>query len=344
MSLQVALAADGGNSKTDLALVRSDGRLLALVRGPASSPHYVGFDGCEAILAELLGQALEKAGLPADWPVADVAHFQMAGVDFPAEEETLQAALDKRGWATRTSVGNDTFAVLRAGSTRPWGVGVVCGSGINCVGVSPDGRHVRFPSLGWISGDWGGGGDVGQAAVSAAARSEDGRGPVTSLEKAVPAHFGLTTPLELTEAFHQGRIPQRRSLELTRVVFAEAATDAVAAAIIARVADEVLAMVRVALDKLDLTRENVDVVLGGGLFQSGDELLVGLVTAGLAEIGSGLVARTAQTPPIVGAALLGLDDLGAGREAEERLRVEMKEATDEILATWYTAGSETVEE
>jgi len=72
-------------------------------------------------------------------------------------------------------VENDTFAVLRAGTDRGWGIAVVCGSGINCVGVAPDGRHARFPSLGAITGDWGGGYDVGLAGVVAAARSEDGR-------------------------------------------------------------------------------------------------------------------------------------------------------------------------
>ena len=81
-----------------------------------------------------------------------------------------------------------------------WGVAVVCGAGINCVGVAPDGRHARFPALGWVTGDWGGGHDVGIAAVSAAARSEDGRGPKTTLEEVVPAHFGFTTPSELAEA------------------------------------------------------------------------------------------------------------------------------------------------
>src|SRR3989440_62336 len=58
-------------------------------------------------------------------------------------------------------------------------------------------------------GDWGGGYDVGLTAVFAAARSEDGRGPKTSLEQAVPAHFGLETPTALAEAIHRGQIPQR---------------------------------------------------------------------------------------------------------------------------------------
>ena len=52
---------------------------------------------------------------------------------------------------------NDTFAVLRAGTDRHWGVGVVCGFGTNCSAVAPDGRVTRFPAVGPISGDWGGG-------------------------------------------------------------------------------------------------------------------------------------------------------------------------------------------
>ncbi len=95
--------------------------------------------------------------------------------------------------------------MLRAGTERGWGVAVVCGAGINCVGVAPDGRQSRFPALGWSTGDWGGGYDVGVAAVSAAARSEDGRGERTTLEQAVPAHFGDATPTALAEAFHAGR-------------------------------------------------------------------------------------------------------------------------------------------
>ena len=45
MSGRLVLAVDGGNSKTDLALLREDGAVLALVRGGNSSPHHLGLDG-----------------------------------------------------------------------------------------------------------------------------------------------------------------------------------------------------------------------------------------------------------------------------------------------------------
>ena len=195
--MSVVLAVDGGGFKTHLALVQDDGALLAFVRGPQSSPHQIGLGGCLELLEQLLREALERAGRDRDGaPASDVGHVLMSGVDFPREEEELQAAVDARGWATNMTVANDTFAILRAGTERGWGVALVCGAGINCVGVGPDGRHVRYPALGTITGDWGGGFDVGLAGLSAAARSADGRGPRTTLEHAVPAHFGFDTPLE----------------------------------------------------------------------------------------------------------------------------------------------------
>jgi N-acetylglucosamine kinase-like BadF-type ATPase len=314
----VVAAVDGGNSKTDLALVRDDGAVLALVRGGMSSPHHLGLDGCVDLLEGLFEQTGFR-GRPG------LASIQMAGVDFPSEERALHDALAARGFAERIAVGNDTFAVLRAGTERGWGVAVVCGAGINCVGVAPDGRHARFPALGAISGDWGGGYDVGLAALGAAARSEDGRGPTTRLEEAVSAYFGKRTPSELAEAIHLGEIQHRRLVELAPVVFAEAATDPVAAGLVDRLASEVVALAEVALRRLELLDEPVEVLLGGGLFQGADSALVDAIRIALSAIGSAVTVRATAAPPIVGAALLGLDQLGANGEVQERVRRELAE-------------------
>jgi N-acetylglucosamine kinase-like BadF-type ATPase len=327
MTSRLVLAVDGGNSKTDLALLDEDGALLAHVRGGLSSPHHLGLDGSVELLRELFDAALVQAGLSSDGrPLAEVGRLLLAGLDFPAEERELLAAVAPLGWARSMAVANDTFAVLRAGTERGWGVAVVCGAGINCVGVGPDGRHVRFPALGSISGDWGGGFDVGLAALSAAARGEDGRGPRTALERVVPAHFGLRSPGELAEAIHLGSIPLRRLVELPPAVFETAAGDAVAAAIVERLAAEVVVLAQVALRRLELTGEPVDVVLGGGLFRQADPRLMDAVTAGLCGAGDAISLRVTTAPPIVGAALLGLDDLGAGAAAQERARAELAAA------------------
>jgi N-acetylglucosamine kinase-like BadF-type ATPase len=320
----IVLAVDGGNYKTDLALARADGDVLAFVRGAQCSPHRLGVDGCLAVLEDLLAQALDDAALAnGRGPVADVGRLLIAGVDFPAEEEELKAAAAERGLAHRLSVANDTFAVLRAGTEEGWGVAVVCGAGINCLGVGPDGRHARFPALGPITGDWGGGYDVGLAGLSAAARSEDGRGQKTSLERAVPAHFGLDSPAAVGEAIHRGEIDRFRLVELAPLVLAAAPDDAVARSIVDRLADEVVALVRVALERLDLTATPVEVLLGGGLTRAGDGRLIGAVQERLDGIVPEATVHATSSPPIVGAALLGLDALDAGKEAQTRLRREL---------------------
>jgi N-acetylglucosamine kinase-like BadF-type ATPase len=322
MTLPVALAVDGGASKTDLALIRADGALLALARGPQTSPHLLGLDGCLRVLEDLLSEARATA----DGPI-EVAHVMLAGADLPAEEHALQEAIDARGWAARTSVRNDTFAVLRAGTERGWGVAVVCGAGINCVGVAPDGRHARFPSLGAITGDWGGGGDVGLAALSAAVRSEDGRGPKTSLERSVPERLGMSSPQEVAEAIHLGRLDERSVLELAPLVLAASGEDAVAGGLVDRLAGEVVAFARVALTRLELAQSEVEVILGGGLMRAGNGRLEAGIEEGLRAVGPRIVTRVVAEPPIVGAALLGLDDLGADAAAHARLRRELEEAT-----------------
>jgi N-acetylglucosamine kinase-like BadF-type ATPase len=320
MSDPAVIAVDGGASKTHLAVIGSDGELLELIRGAESSPQNLGLERALAVLDGLFAKAGGTKG------VAAVAQLNMSGVDFPSEEQELREAIEARRWAERTVVDNDTFAVLRAGTERGWGVAVVCGSGINCVGVSADGRHARFPALGQITGDWGGGTDVGYAALFAAARGHDGRGPHTTLERAVPAHFGLETPDELAEAIHRDRIPARRLVELPPVVFAEAARDSVAAGILERLASEIVAMARVALERLDLSDQPVEVLLGGGLIQSGDGRLGVAVEDELQRLAPKISVSATSSPPIVGAALLGLDELQASPEAQRRVREELEAA------------------
>src|SRR5207249_5159845 len=211
------------------------------------------------------------------------------------------------------------------------GVAVTCGAGMNCVGVGPDGRHVRFPSLGPISGDaMDGAGAVGLAAVAAAARSADGRSPATVLERLVPEYFGCATPVELARAVHGGKIPWLRLGELAPLVFEAAGTDEVAAEIVDRQAAEIVAFVRAAVNRLGLADQEVEVVLGGGVLQAGNVRLLAGIEAGLREVGPRLLVHVAASRPIVGCVLLGLDRLGASPDAYERARGELDRATESV--------------
>ena len=315
------LAVDGGNSKVDVALVSRDGAVMGAARG-GGTPFLPGSDERSiAALLDTIARACREAGIdPARRPLARVAALCVCGADLPVDDRRIARALKPHSLATDLLLHNDTFAVLRAGTDRSWGVGVVCGAGMNCSAVGPTGRVVRYAALGEISGDGGGGGWLGQQAVSAAVRGRDGRGPHTLLERLVPAHFGLRGVPAVLQGIQTGRIDDF-PLELAPVVFAAAGQgDAVAQGIVDRQADELVAMVVSALRRLRLTRRDVDVVLGGGVFAGGDGCFTGRIVDGIHAVAPAARVARLAVPPIVGAALLACDRLPAAAGAAGRVR------------------------
>ncbi|MFI9582035.1 N-acetylglucosamine kinase [Streptomyces sp. NPDC052236] len=318
------LAIDAGNSKTDVAVVDDDGTVLATARGGGFQPPVVGVEAAVDALGVTVAAARAAAGLPLSGPF--VAHVSacLANADLPVEERDLAAAVQARGWGRTTEVRNDTFAILRAGllaDAEPRGVAVVCGAGINCVGMLPDGRTARFPAIGRISGDWGGGLGLAEESLWFAARAADGRGEPTALARALPAHFGLDSMYALIEALHLARIPDARKHELVPVLFATSAGgDAIARSLVHRLAEEVVALATVALARLDLLGEAVPVLLGGSVLAARHPELDERIGELLAARAPGAVIEVVTAPPVLGAALLGMDHTGAGPEARARLR------------------------
>jgi len=112
------LAIDGGNSKTDVAVVASDGTLLASARGPGINAHDVGVDQTVLILDAVVKQAAAQLGRRyrsgSGW-VAMHTVACLANADLPEEEAEHAAAVQAQGWSPTATVVNDTFAILRSG-------------------------------------------------------------------------------------------------------------------------------------------------------------------------------------------------------------------------------------
>ncbi|HUA10653.1 MAG TPA: BadF/BadG/BcrA/BcrD ATPase family protein [Solirubrobacteraceae bacterium] len=321
MSEPVVIAVDGGNSKTELALVRPDGSIAALVRGAGCSPHQIGADGCLELIGGLLERAREQA---ADGHRAAAAVLLVAGADLDEEEAELERRARERGWADDLTVGNDTLAVLRAGSENGRGIAIVCGAGINALAVAPDGSEARFPALGAITGDWGGGVDVGVAALGAAVRAEDGRGEQTALARRVPAHFALASAEEVAFAVHRGELAYAELGDLAPLVFAAAEDgDAVCGRLRERLADEIVAFARAAARRVLQDVDGYDVVLGGSLLTH-SPALVASIAARLRHELPAARPLVCDVPPVTGSALIGLERIGAGAGARARLQSEIQ--------------------
>jgi hypothetical protein len=82
----------------------------------------------------------------------------------------------------------------------------------------------------------------------------------------------------------------------------------------------VVALATVALRRLELLDDEADVVLGGGVLAAGNARLLDGVTAGLAAAAPKARAHVVTAPPVLGAALLGLDRTAAPPTAHAALR------------------------
>jgi N-acetylglucosamine kinase-like BadF-type ATPase len=319
MAEGVLVAVDGGNSKTDAAVVTAGGGLLATARGDGFRPRPGGLAAALDALAAVIAAALRDAAVPPGAVVHLAAY--MANVDLPAEEERLEKSLLSRGTAPSVTAGNDTFALLRSGAAGAWGVAVVCGAGINCAGVGPGGRTARFPSLGSHTGDWGGGAELGRAALWHAVRGEDGRGPETALTAAVAAHFGVDRAIDVGLGVHLGEFDEGRLTGLAPVLLdAAEAGDEAARGVVFRLAEEIAVLGSVALRRLDLLGSPADVVLGGGVLAARRPLLMDAIAGRYADLAPRARLIVPDDPPLLGAALLALDHVSAPPSAHENLR------------------------
>ena len=207
---------------------------------------------------------------------------------------------------------NDTFAVLRGGVDEPWGARRPAAVPAESVSVAPSGAVARYLALGTLTGDWGGGGGLAQAVMWHAMRGWDG-GPRDR------ARRRGGRPLRPAASSERSRSPcTKRDLDeadlhrLTSVLFTVAAHgDPVARSLVDRQAAEICVMASAAMRQLGMAPTGVPVVLGGGVLESGDPLLLSEIDRQLADAAPGATTRVLDVPPVAGAALLGLDYVGA---------------------------------
>lgn len=322
------VAADGGNSKTDLVLASIEGEVLARVRAAGTRPTVDGMPATASTLAAAARSAAAQAGATS----ISVGAFYLANVDLPEDETSARDALRRLGFADRVLVRNDVFAILRAGTNRGWGIAITAGAGINAVGVHPDGREARFLAQGDVTGDWGGGYSVGAAGLGAAVRAGDGRGPETVLRSMVEEMFGAP-PEDLAVAVSRCRIPRRVLRDLAPAVLRAAeGGDTAAREIVLLLADNATDFAVALLRRLDLVDADTDVVLGGRLLQSGNQVLLDRIRRRVAAVAPHAVVRVLETPPVAGALATALELAGASTGAQARARTQLTGS-----GSWTTA-------
>lgn len=309
------LGVDGGATKTHALIADSDGRALGFGRGGASNHQTSGLQKSMREIETAARQALDTASLsPQD---VEMGCFCLAGADLPEDYTLLDDAVGRLGLASQSIIKNDTVAALRAGLSGQWGVVVICGTGFNGAGRSPDGHETRFHGLGFISGDWAGGSALAEDIIRAVTRAQDGRGKPTLLTDLVLSALAVESEETLIERLYREEIPYRRLLDLVPLLFEAALQgDEVAADLITQTGVEVGVAANALIRRLDIAAMPVEVVLGGSVFKGRGPLLLDTVhRTVLAEAPQARLVRL-RHEPVFGAVMLALEAAGIAISGE----------------------------
>jgi N-acetylglucosamine kinase-like BadF-type ATPase len=300
------LGVDAGSSKTHALLLHRSGKVLGFGRGGPGNHQTSGREAAFKEIEKAARDAMQQAGGVIQ-PV-DLGCFCLAGADLPEDFAMLQAGMEGLHVADKVLIKNDTFAALRTGITRSWGVAVICGTGFNAAARAPDGREYVLPGLGFISGDWGGGWSLGQEMIRLVMRAWDGRGEPTRLTGLVLDALQQPSEETLIENLYFEKINPRQLIKLVPLIFqAAVAGDKPASDLIKRMGVEVAVTAKALIRRFDMQDLDVEVVLAGGVFKGKGPLLIDTVREEIHKEVPLAQIRRLNYEPVLGAALLGME-------------------------------------
>ena len=252
---------DGGGTRTTLVLADDEGRELARRVGPAGLVDPRRPAATAEMLARLVRDALDEAGL-SDPPAALCAG--LAGVGNEDERQEVEDALAASGVAERVQVSTDGAIALEGALAGGAGVLLIAGTGSVAYGRAEDGRVERCGGWGMVVGDEGSGWAIGRSGLAAALRAADGRGPQTRLLEVFLRELELDGPSAIPP--WAGRSEKADVAALTtHVVAAAEGGDAVARRVLEHEARELACHAVALARRLEPWTGEVPVVFHGGV-------------------------------------------------------------------------------
>jgi N-acetylglucosamine kinase-like BadF-type ATPase len=305
------LGVDGGQTSTKLLIATTEGEVMWCAQ--VGTAMHEGADGSlqatERRLAHLLRQALSDHGcgdVTFEVVAMGMTDAEPGSPAIPAYRRAAECAVKARRYVV---VHDAVTGLLGASAGRP-GIVVIAGGGTVAYGFTEDGRSATSSGWGYIVGDEGSSWNVGRAAINAAFRSVDGRGPQTALVGRLFEHFRVATPIELKSAILHGPIGFAEIAALPLLVADAAAEgDAMARGILEKAGQDLAESAIAVAHALGLIAEPVSVYPTGGLFQERRFVLPVFSHAVRAQLPKGQV-RPPMFEQVVGTLFLGLRELG----------------------------------
>jgi N-acetylglucosamine kinase-like BadF-type ATPase len=297
---------DGGGSNLRLAVVSNDLTIAGQHQLSVTvNPNVVG----RPLAASALQQGLRAVLHTVDLPVSAIAGvgIGIAGALSGDLSAWLQQTITEVIPGTQVVTGGDVEAALVGAHGTRCGVLLIAGTGSVAYGINAAGETALVSGWGYLLGDEGGGYWLGLQGLQAAVREVDGRGPKTSLTTALLKDYGLPDRSRLIEWLYRTEARTREIAALAPVILDHAAAgDTVARQLVELAARELVLAIRSVYQRLGM--ENLSVAFAGGLLETRNPLsnllceLLGLTAIPLPRY-----------PPVIGAAILALIELGQYR-------------------------------
>lgn len=312
------LGMDAGGTKTYAVIVDETGRIAGRGRsGPGN--HQTNRPRAERNICLGVELALQDANLQKE----DIAfaYFGLAGADREPDFAVLRPIIAGLGFS-KYEIACDTIIAMRAGTSRPFGVVAICGTGTNCSGLNRRGESYQCGGFSYMFGDYGGGGVLAVEAFRSVIREWDGRGRPTLLTKLVLERLGYCS----TETMFHDFLDQGKSVppDLAELLFeASGQGDEVALDILRCQGEELGRSVQAVVRRLGLEQEEFDVVLAGSVLTRGQgDYLIRHITRMAHETAPRSHVRKLDCEPLIGALLLAMerDGRSVGPDVQQRLK------------------------
>lgn len=309
------LGIDAGGTKTHAAIGDRQGRILAEGFGGAANYQCCGIDVTRVSLITAMKEAFKNLNDVQDEElvsIADISYavFGMSGADEEEDLLILRKLIEEIMGQIPFEVMHDAWIGLRAAVTDHVGIVSICGTGAGHAGRNRKGEQQILRNLDYITGNYGGGGQLVEDALHFAFRSEEGTGKKTSLEQALPAVFGVSDMGKVCAMLRHEEMTAKHRFQIPITVFTEARKqDAVAAAMIDQMGQIEGEYAAGLLRRLHMEEEAVPMVLIGSLFRTEEPLLIDAYMRAVhadAPLAYPLILKEA---PVVGAVRLAADQV-----------------------------------
>lgn len=316
------LGMDAGGSTTFAVITDEKGNIQG-VGTSGNGNHQINRQVAEENILAATYDALLEANLT----VADItfAWFGIAGGDREVDFVILRSIVGKLNFPAY-DISGDTLIALRAGTTRPNGVVIICGTGVNCAGRNRLNEMYQCGGFGYSYGDFGGGSCLSVEVFRAVLREWDGRGEKTLLTNLVLEMLEYASVEEMYHAFLDDATPVPK--DLTRLLFpAVEQGDQVAREILEYQGVELGLSTQAVINRLHMQDEEFDVVLAGSVVtRSGNNIIEDKVKTYASEVAPKVNIVRLTVEPVVGALLLAMES--ADRNISEDVYQAFSQITD----------------